>query len=424
MELVSPSSLEVIAVSKRVSASGVVSCCFSICAMLWAHDTSAAEKDAVTHKDVAKAMTQAKELADKKQWNAALAALRRAEQAPEKTSYAEYKIDEFKGYVLTQQRKYEEAADIFARIAQSKEASSQERLAHMKTAAHLYLQTRQYQNAARAAASALKTSPGDPALLEIAGQARYLAGDFKAAADTMEQLVKSTQSQGRKPAEGWLQILLNSYYKLDDRQRVTDAWQALLRHYPQPKYWENVLRLKTAASHPEPVELAYLRLIFDLGLLNDPQDYEDLALSAIDSGAPGEAVRMLQWGFEHKIFPASEQERFKRLFAHAQAKSAENQARLAQLAEAAKRATTGQPSVELGRAYLGSGQYDDATAALERGLKKGQVINADQARVELGIAYLKNEQPEQARETFAAVEAGSEWHDLAELWTLRASNQN
>ncbi|MGH8189560.1 MAG: tetratricopeptide repeat protein, partial [Steroidobacteraceae bacterium] len=181
--------------------------------------------------------------------------------------------------------------------------------------------------------------------------------------------------------------------------------------------------LRTATSLPEPVELGYRRLMFDLGLLKDSQDFEDLALSAVDAGAPAEAIRMLEWGFENGIFSGPDEARFKRLLVHAKEQAARNKARLAELVQAAQRATTGRPSVALGRAYLGSGQYDDAATMLQRGLQKGQLSDPDEARVELGIAYLKDDQPERARETFAAVAAGSQWHDLADLWSLRASNQ-
>ena len=56
----------------------------------------------------------------------------------------------------------------------------------------------------------------------------------------------------------------------------------LLRHYPKPEYWWNVLELKSAQPHSERVDFHYLALKFDVGMLDDPADYEALALGAID----------------------------------------------------------------------------------------------------------------------------------------------
>ena len=63
--------------------------------------------------------------------------------------------------------------------------------------------------------------------------------------------------------------------------------------------------------------------------------------------------------------------------------------------------------------------YDQAIAALRRGIQKGAFEHSDQARIDLGVAYLKSGETKQARESFAAVNADSEWRGLAELWSLR-----
>lgn len=247
---------------------------------------SSAAEQAVTNKEVAKHLTQARKAAGSKQWNAALEELAKAEKVPEGSAYARYKIDEFKAYVLTQQRKYGNAADVFEQLGSSDQASAGDRLKHLKTAARLHMEAKQYDKAARLAERALEIDRADVSLLELAGQAKYLAADYEGAAQTMNRLVSAVEKQGGKPEEESLQILLNSYYKLNDRDRITRSWEMLLRHYPKPKYWENVLELKTAESHPERVEFYYRALMFDLGMLRDPDDYEALALGALDLGLP------------------------------------------------------------------------------------------------------------------------------------------
>lgn len=57
-----------------------------------AAQSAAGGPDAVIHKEVAQAITEARKQAERKHWDAALTALRTAERSPQKSEYAEYKI--------------------------------------------------------------------------------------------------------------------------------------------------------------------------------------------------------------------------------------------------------------------------------------------------------------------------------------------
>lgn len=377
-------------------------------------------QNAIENKEVAAALTEAQKLAAKKQWKAALVAIDKAQAVPSKSAYADYKLDEYKAYLLIQQRQYADAAAVYERLANSPQASGAASNTHLKTAAQLYMQAKQNSKAADVAQRALKRQPNDLQLLELAGQAQYVAQNYKGAANTMQQLVRLTEKQGKKPEETWLQIVLNSYYELDNQDGIAQSWESLLRHYPKSQYWEKVLQFKTAGVQTPAIELGYQRLMFDVGVMKDPDDYEDLAMSAIDAGAPAEAVRVLEEGLQSGKLKGPNEDRFKRMLQHAQNAVAKSQANLAALQREAQQATTGQPTIELGRAYLAQGQHDQAIAAFEAGIKKGQLTNADEARLELGIAYMKRDQAKRAQQTFAAVKSNEQWRDLAELWHLHS----
>jgi hypothetical protein len=382
---------------------------------------STAAEQAVNNKDVAKYLTEAKDLAGGKRWDAAWAALEKAERVPDLSPYAKDKIDEFKGYVLTQQHKDAEAGALFERLAKSESASADERNDRLKKASQLYMRAKQYEKSARAAEAALEKQPNDSVLLELAGQAKYLAGDFRGAAARIAQLVAATERKGAQPQEATLQILLNSYYQLNDRQQMAQTWEMLLRHYPKPEYWRNVLQLKSAQRHSKRVDFYYLALKFDVGMLDDPMDYETLALGAIDLGLPDDAVRVLETGLRKGILAGEHEARFRRMLAHAQAVTAKSSDGMKDLAQQAQRASSGQPDAAIGRIYLSQRMYNQAIAALRKGIEKGALEHSDQARIDLGVAYLKNGETQQARATFAAVKADSEWRGLAELWSLRSN---
>ena len=378
-----------------------------------------AAEQAVNSKDIAKYLTEAKELAAGKRWAAAWAALEKAERVPDASPYSKYKIDEFKGSVLTQQHKYAEAGALFEQLAKSEAASAEERSDHLEKASQLYMSAKQYEKAARAAETALEKQPKDPVLLQLAGQSKYLAGDFHGAAARIGQLVAATERKGGQPPEASLQLLLNSYYQLKDRQQIAQTWEMLLRHHPKPEYWRNVLDIKSRQPHSKRVDFYYLALKFDVGMLDDAADYEDLALGATDLGLPEDAVRVLETGLRQGVLAGEHEPRFRRMLAYAQAKTARSPADVKDLAQQAQRASSGQLDADIGRIYLGQRMYDQAIAALRKGLQKGSLEHSDQARIDLGVAYLKSGETQQARESFAAVKVDSEWRGLAELWSLR-----
>ena len=383
--------------SVQTTVAALILCCVAL--------PGTAAEQAVSNKDVAKYLTEAKDLAGAKRWDAAWTALEKAERVPEPSPYTRDKIDEFKAYVLTQQHKYAEAGALFEQRAKSASASADERNDRLKKASQLYMRAKQYDKSARAAETALGKQPNDPVLLELAGQSRYLAGDFRGAAASIAQLVAATERKGGRPQEASLQILLDSYHRLNDRQQIAQTWEVLLRHYPKPEYWRNVLKLKSAQPHSERVDFYYLALKFDVGMLEKPADYEDLALGAIDLGLPEDAVRVLDTGLRKGVLAGKHEPRFRRMLALAQAETA--------------RSPDGvKDDAALGRIYLSQRMYGQAIAALRKGIQKGGE-HADQARIDLGVAYLKSGERRQARETFAAVKADSEWRGLAQLWSLR-----
>jgi tetratricopeptide (TPR) repeat protein len=403
------------------SARTSVQCTIAAFILCCAAMPSTAAEQAVSNKDIAKYLTEAKELASSKRWDAAWAALEKAERVPDASPYAKYKIDEYKGYVLTQQHKDAEAGALFEQLASSESASADERIDHLKKASQLYMRAKQYEKSARTAETGLEKQPNDPALLELAGQSKYLAADFRGAAARIAHLVAATERKGGQPQEASLQILLNSYYQLNDRPQIAQTWETLLRHYPKPEYWRNVLQLKSAQRHSKRVDYYYLALKFDVGMLDNPADYETLALGAIDLGMPEDGVRVLETGLSKGVLAGEHEPRFRRMLAHAQAETARSSDGVGDLAQQAQRASSGQPDVDVGRIYLSQRMYDRAIAALRKGIQKGSLENSDQTRIDLGVAYLKSGETRQARETFAAVKADSEWRGLAELWSVRAN---
>ncbi|HWE22828.1 MAG TPA: hypothetical protein VG496_02695, partial [Myxococcales bacterium] len=163
------------------------------------------------------------------------------------------------------------------------------------------------------------------------------------------------------------------------------------------------------------------RLMSEVDVLKNPDDYTEMAQLALEAGSPGEAQRVLEKGFAKGVFADQRsKDRNQRLLESAKKSAAADQQTLAKVEKEADAAPNGMKSVGLGLAYLGYGQYDKATDAISRGLAKGGVKDEAQARLLLGIAQLKAGHKDDATKSFHAVKGDPSLERLANLWTLHA----
>jgi tetratricopeptide (TPR) repeat protein len=376
----------------------------------------------VTTKAVAEPLKKAQEAMTKKQWDAALTEIKKAQAAEKKTPFEAYQIDQFLGYVLIQQKKFNEAAPVFERMLNSGFLPAEEVDDRTKTVAQLYFQMKDYHKSAEWAKKWLDKHPNTEDMSVLLGQSYYLLNDYKNAATTMMAVVNNAERAGHQPQENWLQIVLSSQFKLDNKEGIGQALKKMVRYYPKNEYWENLLDIYRRKDSSDRVTLGYYRLMDDIGVLKEKSDYVEMAQLALDAGVPGEAQGIVEKGVANgtlKSADKTEQGRFDRLLTGAKKQATTDQAQLGQLAKEAEKAGQGQADVALGQAYLSYGKLDEAIAALERGIKKGGVTDLDEAQISLGIAYMKKGQKDQARQAFKAVKDESKWNDLADLWEIR-----
>ena len=100
------------------------------------------------------------------------------------------------------------------------------------------------------------------------------------------------------------------------------------------------------------------------------------------------------------------------------AKAAEKDgADLGRAAAAAKSAREGGALVNVGRAYVSSGQAAKGIALMEQGLAKGNLKRADEARLHLGQALWQAGRKDDAVKAFAAVQGNDGSAALARVWS-------
>ena len=373
---------------------------------------------------VAKALKAAQDATKKGQWNVALEKIKEAQAQSGKTAYDEYQIDNFLAYVLFSQKKMGEAAVVYERLLNSGQMPANEVDTRTKSLAQMYFQLKQYDKAAKYAKQLYDKNPNQQDVALVLGQAYYLQNDCKNASSVMGSLVTRSERAGQRPDEDWMRLVYDCQNKLNDKNGATETMKKLVRHYNKPDDW-NTLLANSRGRHSDRVNLGYFRLMRDADVLKRDRDYFEFAQLAMDEkvgNAPVEAVQIIEEGIQKGVLKSddkAQQGRYDRLLQAAKERAAASKQALPQLAKQTEAAANGQADVALGQAYFGAGEYDQAIAALQRGIKRGGVTDVNEAQVSLGLAYLKKGQKDQARNAFRAVKKDSEWAALAELWQLR-----
>jgi tetratricopeptide (TPR) repeat protein len=161
--------------------------------------------------------------------------------------------------------------------------------------------------------------------------------------------------------------------------------------------------------------------MFDVDVLKEAGDYNEMAQLALDAGSPGEAQRVLEKGFEKGVFTEQRvKDRNTRLLESVKKQAATDQASLPKAEKDAEAAATGAKAASAGFAYFGYGQYDKAADLLAKGVAKGGLPNEANTRLLLGIAQLKAGRKDEAIKTLKAVKGDAALEQLASLWVIRA----
>jgi tetratricopeptide (TPR) repeat protein len=388
-----------------------------------ADDKSDKSKNTVS-RELAKPLKAAQDALNAKKYPDAIAKLKEAESNPKKTPYDEHVINELAAVAYARTGNYAEAEKAFEAQVNDGFLQQSEVPQRVKAVAQLNYQLKNYDKAIEYGNRAIKGGYGDEDINIVVGQSYYLKGDWKGTLKFEEGLVDADIKAGRTPKDQSLQLVLSSCVKLEDADCETKALEKLVAYYPKPDYWKQLLYTMAqdkAANQSDKATLQLYRLMSEVDVLARPEEYTEMAQLAIEQGSPGEAVHILEKGFQKGVFADQRlKDKNQRLLDSAKKAAAQDQASLPKSEKDADSAPTGDKDIGVGFAYLGYGQYDKATDMLSKGLTKGGVKSEPEARLLLGIAQLKAGHKDEAVKSFHSVKGDPTLERLANLWSLHA----
>jgi hypothetical protein len=371
--------------------------------------------------EVGKPMLAAQELVKAQKYKEALARVREAEAIPGRTAYENFVIERMRAAAAAGAGDTEMAAKSFEAIINSGRLSAPEQLKIMEALAGTYYRAKDYARATTWSQNYMKNGGNSPQMRILLAQSMYLNGDAASASRELVAMIAAEEKAGATPAENLLQLLASCQQKTNDTSGYIATTEKLIRFYPKPEYWADVIdRLQRKSGFPDRLLLDVYRLKQASGILKDGPAYVEFAQLAIQGGFPSEAKKIVNEGFDKKLLGVgSDAQRHKRLQDLANRLASEDRAALDQKDKSVEKDANSQ--VSNGYAYVTHGDMDKGVGMIEKGIAKGGLKRPEDASLHLGLAYLQAGNKAKAAQVLkSTARGGSAVGDLARLWVLQA----
>jgi hypothetical protein len=257
--------------------------------------------------------------------------------------------------------------------------------------------------------------------LLLMSQIYYQRKDCKDSAVWGDKAIAAFKKAGEAPKEVLYQLKLQCAGDANDSIGMIAALYDLVRLTNKTSYWSNLIRLERQDERDDRNLLMIYRVMYDTNSMQADTDYIEMAQLLGDAGLPGEAQLVLEKAVRSGVLKEDHRERTARLLNAMKTRAEADKKGLPALDAEASRNPAGQLDVKLGEIYFGAGDYQDASAALTRGLGKGQIKQPDEAYVYLGRYWIAQNETKEAKNAFAQLKTlPNASARVLRLWNLYA----
>jgi tetratricopeptide (TPR) repeat protein len=161
--------------------------------------------------------------------------------------------------------------------------------------------------------------------------------------------------------------------------------------------------------------------MYDTSSMTVGTDFIEMAQLLGDAALPAEGQTVLEKAMGAGLINDQQKERTTRLLNSFKTRAEADKKGQTQLDAEATENAAGELDVRLGENYYGSGDYQNAVAAITRGLQKQQIKHLDEAYVYVGRSEVALKNPGAARAAFARLKTLPNMSPrLMRLWDLYA----
>ncbi|HQR71929.1 MAG TPA: hypothetical protein PLE54_15060 [Burkholderiaceae bacterium] len=366
--------------------------------------------------EIGKPLQQASDLLKAGKAKEALAKVREADAVANKTPAEQLTVDRMRGAAAARAGDTPTAIKSFEAALASGKLNPTEQAQTAEQLAFLYSQLKDWNKTREWAQKARQLGGNGAELEKLLAYVNTQTGDYAAVARDAQAAVDAAEKAGRRPEEADLLRLSDALRHTGNNAGQAAVLEKLVSYYPKQEYWATVLgRIQSKPGFSGRLTFDVMRLKRATKTLETVEDYVEMTQLALQNGQAAEARSVIDEGFARGVLgKGAEAERQKRLQALAIQKATDAPKDLAK-AEAENNLDAN-ALVRIGMAYVGLGQFDKGIALIQSGITKGGLKHPDEARLHLGIAYLRAGNKAKAAEALRGVKGTDGSADLARLW--------
>jgi tetratricopeptide (TPR) repeat protein len=369
-------------------------------------------------KGMLKTAIEIQKLATAKDWAGVKAQLAVAEAIPDRSSYDNFFISQYR-YNLGLELKDDALAIAgLDGMSASEFIAAEQKPKILRSLLALSDKSKDTTKALGYAERYLQLVPSDTDVQIYVADQMLKAKNFVGADAKFLQLIKAAEASG-KPAEEVLYLKMVIGREQSKAANFPDGLVMLVSQYPTGRNWNFLLenfQTRTSMIGRQAIDL--FRLMNATGSLQSPGGVIDATQTALDAGVPGDAKAFLAKADAAGVMA----DRKSDLTQYNKTVSA----LLASDEPAAKQetaATTGDRLASVGQLYLSLGNYAKATDVFTKALTKG-VRNKNETLIRAGIAKLMGGDAVGAKTNWASVTGDAKLAELAKYWALYADKKS
>ena len=248
--------------------------------------------------------------------------------------------------------------------------------------------------------------------------------NYKDAITYANKAIDLTKKAGKKPKEGWYQIIQKAYFEQKDDANFYATVERTAQDYPTAANLEILINKTTKEAHFNRTAnmLDLNRTLQAAKVTIKPLDLAVMGEDALSRENPAESAKIYD-GLAKSNWAGidtSKQARYKSLYAKAQTDAKGSAAILAGREKDAAAAPKGDKLVGVGDTYLGAGDNAKAIELINKGIAKGNLDPGQLAfaKLDLGIAQFRSGKKDDARKTWGEITGDNGAAVLAKNWIL------
>ena len=237
--------------------------------------------------------------------------------------------------------------------------------------------------------------------------------DYDRSLENIQIAIDREEAAGKLPKEQWYNLARFIHFDRDNFAEALEILEILIMYYRKKQYWVQASHLY-GEQKDEARQLAILEATYEQNLLDKSQDLVLLSQLYLNAEVPYPAAKTLEKGFKDEI--VEDESKNYELAGVAWRQAQEVTKSLPMLEKAAAKSEKGELYARLGSVYLDVDKNREAVTAINKGLKRGGVKRADQARLALGMAYFNLGEFNSARKAFREAAKDKRAKDFAQQW--------